>query len=53
MGWVVNGLRAYRKNIMHEKVAAADKSKLIPVEAGALGPPGGLMAPVEIIPGEQ
>ena len=44
-----------RSSSAQARAAAADRSRLVPAAAGALGPPGLelLMAPVEIIPAEQ
>ena len=44
-----------RSSSAQARAAAADRSRLVPAAAGALGPPGLelLMDPVEIIPAEQ
>ncbi len=44
-----------RNNSAHANAAAADETKMEPVEAGAFDPPGfaSLMAPAETIPAEQ
>ena len=44
-----------RSSSAQARAAAADRSRLVPAAAGALGPPGFelLMDPVEIIPAEQ